>query len=394
VRTYSLRHLSDHVLLRRLTRLVKHDRHITAAILAHIAEVEARKLYLAAAYPSMYSYCVGELRLSEDAAYKRIRAARAARRFPQIFEALAEGRMHLSGLVLLVPFLTEGTHADLLKAAEHKTKSEIERLVADRFPRPDLPTRIDALELAPGPVMNALELAPGPVDAGLVSNSTATPGLHSSLMTMPFADKTQLAPGPVMSGLVSASVVNPPARVAPLSPQKYGLQVTIRAETHEYLREAQDLLGHQVAPGDVAEVLHRALRLYVTALKRQKFAETSSPRPARESKTPRHIPAHVKRSVWERDGAQCTFTNDTGQRCPATSHLEFDHADPVGRGGEATVESIRLRCRAHNQYIAERVFGEEFMNRKREAARKAAITRERSAQTLTRCAGPRARAGT
>src|SRR5438093_6419035 len=99
--SYSLSHLSDRALLRDLSALVARDRATTAALLAHIAEVDARRLYLPAAHPSMYAYCVHELRLSEDAAFKRIRAARAARQFPALFAALAEGRLHLSGVALL-----------------------------------------------------------------------------------------------------------------------------------------------------------------------------------------------------------------------------------------------------------------------------------------------------
>src|SRR6266536_6564768 len=99
--TYSLSHLSDSVLLRDLAALVAHDRATTARLLAHLAEVDERRLYLPAAYPSMYAYCVGELRLCEQAAFKRIRAARTARQFPAVFPALAEGRLHLSGVVLL-----------------------------------------------------------------------------------------------------------------------------------------------------------------------------------------------------------------------------------------------------------------------------------------------------
>src|SRR5262245_6582671 len=69
--TYSLTHLSDGALLRDMAALVAQDRTTTAALLAHLAEVDARKLYLPAAYPSMFAYCVGELRLSEEAAFKR-----------------------------------------------------------------------------------------------------------------------------------------------------------------------------------------------------------------------------------------------------------------------------------------------------------------------------------
>jgi CRISPR/Cas system Type II protein with McrA/HNH and RuvC-like nuclease domain len=75
--------------------------------------------------------------------------------------------------------------------------------------------------------------------------------------------------------------------------------------------------------------------------------------------------------VQERDGGRCAFVSDAGKRCAETRFLEFDHIDPVARGGEATVENLRLVCSAHNRYAAERVFGAEFMSRKREEARRA-----------------------
>ncbi len=134
MRNYSLSHLSDADLLRGLATLVAKDRATTAEMLAHIAEVDERKLYLPAAHDSMFSYCVHELRLSEDAAYKRIQAARVAREFPAIFEALADGRLHLTAVNLLAPYLTRENAAELIQAAAGKTKSEIDRLLAERFP--------------------------------------------------------------------------------------------------------------------------------------------------------------------------------------------------------------------------------------------------------------------
>src|SRR5258705_6985371 len=97
---YALAHLSDAALLRELAALVAGDRITTASLLAHIAEVDARRLYVPAGYPSMYAYCVEELRLSEDAAFRRIRAAPAARRFPSLPELAAEGRVHLAAVSL------------------------------------------------------------------------------------------------------------------------------------------------------------------------------------------------------------------------------------------------------------------------------------------------------
>jgi hypothetical protein len=116
VKTYSLAHVSDQALLRDLASVVAHERGATAVVLAHIAEVDRRKLHVPAGYPSMYLYCVHVLRLSEEAAFKRIHAARAARRFPAIFTALAAGRLHLSAVVMLAPHLTEGSACAALGA--------------------------------------------------------------------------------------------------------------------------------------------------------------------------------------------------------------------------------------------------------------------------------------
>jgi len=81
------------------------------------------------------------------------------------------------------------------------------------------------------------------------------------------------------------------------------------------------------------------------------------------------VPAAVKRAVWRRDGGRCSFVGANGRRCGSRDFLEFDHVDPVARGGKATVERVRIRCRAHNDLEAERTFGASFMARKRIGAK-------------------------
>src|ERR1043166_3693999 len=137
---FSLSHLSDHVLLRDLATSVKQDRVTTAMMLAQIAEVDERRLYRPAAYESMYLYCLHELQTSEETALRRIRVARTARQFPAIFPALADGRLHMTAVLLLAPHLAPENWSDLLAAASHKTKAEIDLVLAERFPKPDLPT--------------------------------------------------------------------------------------------------------------------------------------------------------------------------------------------------------------------------------------------------------------
>jgi hypothetical protein len=143
---YQPSHLADHVLLRDLVALASQDRAATASLLAHLAEVDTRKLYRPAAYPCLRSYCMGELRLSKEAANKRIRAARTARRFPGIFPAIAAGRLSLNSVILLAAHLTEENAGELLSAAEDRSRDELERLIADRFPSADAPTRLESLD--------------------------------------------------------------------------------------------------------------------------------------------------------------------------------------------------------------------------------------------------------
>ena len=347
---YSLTHVPDPALLRGLRALVAQDRATTAMLLAHLAEVDARRLYAPAGYPSMFAWCVEELRLSEEAACRRIRAARTARRFPVVYGQLADGRLHLTAVVLLAPHLTPENADELLAAATHQSKAGIEQLIAEHFPRPDLPARIEAL-------------AP-PLTVGLPSPVTVSlaPGESPSPVTVDLAPDEP--PSPV--------TVRP--RVAPLAPGRYGLQFTVAQGTYDKLRYAQALLGHEVPSGEVTEVLDRALDALIGQLERRKFAATGRPssRPRRPSANRRHVPAEVRRAVWQRDGGQCTYVSVAGHRCEARTRLEFDHIEPVARGGQSTVNGVRLRCRAHNQHAAECAFGADFMSRKREAAQRAA----------------------
>ena len=148
-------------------------------------------------------------------------------------------------------------------------------------------------------------------------------------------------------------------------------------------------------------MLKQALALLVGQLEKQKYAATARPRtssqdapesavndaapgnprdassqsaaagPRETVAGSRHIPAAVKRAVRKRDGEQCTFVSEDARRCPARRMLEFDHIEPVARGGASTVANVHLVCRAHNQHAAENAFGIEFMERKRAEADRA-----------------------
>ena len=359
MKSWSRSHLADHEVVRTFTYTVVRDCATTAELLADLGELDARRLYVPAGYTSMHAYCTSAHHMSEGTAFKRIRVARTARQFPVLFDPLAQGRLNLSGVILLAPHLTAETADELIAAATHRTRDEIELLLAGRFPKPDVATTVVAI--AP-----ATDLLGADADAsGACQLSPGTVG-----MTSP-----QQAPGPVDA---SASR----AKVTPLAPQRFALQVTIGQEAHDLLSRAQNLLAHAVPPGDVGEVFLLAMRVLVKDLEKRKFAATDNPRtcPARRTASPRDIPAAVQRAVWERDGGQCAFVSASGHRCEARRHIDFDHVEPVARGGEATTANIRLLCSVHNQLAADLAYGKGFMDEKRsEAQRRAADAKAQKA---------------
>ncbi len=358
---YALAHLTDSALLHDLKSLVSQDRATTAMLVAHLGEVDARRLYAPAGYPSLFAWCIGELHFSEEATCRRIRAARVARQYPTVFDMLADGRLHLTAVDLLAPHLTDENARELLSAATHKSRAGIERLLAERFPRPDLPTLIAPL----APSSYGDQLSPGRVIfTGSEHACPATGELEMSSHVMAGPESAGSAAGtaPANSFPSPATVMH---KVAPLAPERYAVQFTVDQATRDDLAYAQALLGHVVPNGDVAEVFARALKALIAKLEQQKFAQTDRPRRCHASDNARHVPADVKRAVWERDGGRCTFVGENGHRCESRTRLEFDHVEPVAQGGHATVAGLRLRCRAHNQYEAERAFGRDFMNAKR-----------------------------
>src|ERR687892_1363688 len=140
--------LSDADLLAAVPRLAARERDATVALIAHLAELDARRLYLAEGCSSLFTYCTQVLHLSEHAAYGRIEAARAVRRYPVLLEQLTDGSVTLTTVGLLTAHLTPENHRELLERARHKSKREVEELVARLRPQPPVPSAVRRLPTA------------------------------------------------------------------------------------------------------------------------------------------------------------------------------------------------------------------------------------------------------
>jgi hypothetical protein len=412
----SLQSIPDDELLQRLAELMGQSRRVEAEIVAHIAEVDERRLYAREAFPSMFAYCTDVLHLSEAEAYLRISAARASREHPMLLTMLADGRLHLTAIAKLAPHLTRENRDRLLERATHRSKRQIEEQIAEIAPRPDVPVVVRKLperRMRPtagllvtpnrgeGPMLElgqdpTLGLRPdgvaapeqGPVhelgpDAVVASEpgrlrSAAAVG-HGALYTHFLAAAAHAPAVAAPASPVSRSVVQP------LSPGRYKVQFTASAEFHQKLERLRALMGSRVPDGDLAVVIEQAVTEKLERLEASRFARTRAPRkdPAeteelsrfvlvpervrkmttrtRLSPSSRHIPAAVRRAVHERDGGRCRFVDERGRRCPERDRLEFHHRHPFGLGGDHSVANVELMCRAHNAHLAECDYGREAM---------------------------------
>ncbi|HYJ33446.1 MAG TPA: HNH endonuclease, partial [Candidatus Binatia bacterium] len=286
---------------------------------------------------------------------------------------------------------------ELVEAATHRSKRDVESMIGARFPEalPEASASATIRRVAPAPVTERAEPAllfdpicsdvpcreqsllgpistPSTGDDAKAGESVSTRHKLRSPGNVKFDLPPEDSEGETCSTPVETSNEAQPAPGRPADvrapSERFLVRLTIARATHDKLREAQALLSHAVAPGDVAEVLDRALDLLLVHLRKRKVGSGRRERPRSSGHLGgegRHIPAEIRRAVWERDEGRCTFVSAEGHRCAERGSLEFDHIEPAARGGKATVENVRLLCRAHNQLEAERAFGPAFMNRKR-----------------------------
>jgi hypothetical protein len=320
-----------------------------ARVVAHLAEVDARRLHLLGGR-SLFEYCLARLGLSESEAFYRICAARAGRRFPVVFELLERRELHLTTVALIAKRLTPENHLELLAEVRGKSKREVLEVLARRWPREAVASHVRRL--------------------------------------------------PVRSGMVAAG---PSGTLEPLADDSYCLQLHVDAALREKLELARDLMSHTNPSGDLAVVVARALDALLDKLRARRFGQPKrsvhtqdserergtgarllgeddrrcsdegatkreheaaisagepSSRPSDEApRRRRHVAHAVRRQVWERDGVCCSYVAPDGHRCEERAFLELDHRQAWAKGGGESVENLRVLCRAHNRLRAEREFG-------------------------------------
>ncbi len=311
--------LSNEELLGAIRALIKKSGCIEADLLVHLGELDERSLYLAQSFSSMFVYCVEGLGFSEDATYNRIGVARAGRRWPALIEAVRSGKIHLAGMRLLVPHLTEENHGDLLAQAAGKSKRQIDQMIARLFPKPPVPATIRKVPSLPSPALSMLPRVALCVPPEL---ELSMPAGHTPPS---FARRVQPQPA-----------------IRPLAEDAYKIQFTASRAFREKLKQTQELLRHRIPDGDLAAVFEAALDLLIHQVKKERFAVGRKARPAPQTgpvapkveghRPTRHIP----------DQSSAPFTNAMAGAAPSLTKTAADAAR-LARSSSTTSMASRVR---------------------------------------------------
>jgi hypothetical protein len=405
-----LAHLSNSELLANTRGLVGKSNQVFAALLAHLAEVDARGLHRTRACASLYTYCIYELRFSEDAAARRAGAAKLVKRFPLLLGAIANGELHLTGLLLLGPHLTAENIVEVLGRAKYRTKKELGKLVRELHPLPLVPDLVEPLRPLPAslrrPTWEQFVSAYAPAVRELPSGQRPSDWAnHEGDATL--TSEATVEPVSSTSSLPAPARVERPwlARPSVTGPQQYQVQFSTTEEHVQLIERAKALLARQARGKSLGELHLQAMKLLVAALEKQKFATTERPRkrgaaptralPENSTTRPqspthepaprqrgRHVPAEVRRAVFERDGAQCSYVDERGERCREMRDLELHHRQPFGKRGPHTVENVTVHCSAHNALAAELDFGRQYMAERRDPLRHESLASEERATSV------------
>ncbi|GEJ56829.1 HNH endonuclease [Anaeromyxobacter diazotrophicus] len=339
-------------LSRLLADLLRREQHALADFLVALSAFDRERRWLELGYTSCFYFLHRELGLSKGAAFYRKTAAELLQSYPELIEPLRDGRLCLSNVAELAKVITPENRAEVVPRFFHASKQEAKEVAAELRPAEVAPRR---------EVVTAVRCSAARAAPELVSAAVAAP---ASAPAAPQAKAVDFAQAVHPENQPERVAAPSPDEIEPLTAELRRLHFTVSKRFLAKLAAARDALSHSHPGASTEAVLEAGLDLLLAAKAKRKGL-VAKPRETapRLSSRPRHTPAAVKRAVWARDGGCCQWPVASGGVCGSTTRLELDHVLPVARGGESTVENLRVVCRVHNQLAAREFFGVARMAR-------------------------------
>lgn len=312
--------MSDNELHVSAVQTAEKERKITLALLRHLNEIERRHLYSKFSVSSLHAYCVKELKMDDGAAGRRISAARLLRELPAVEEKILSGSVSLTNVAQAGIFLRKEARngnsfsldekRNLLFELEDKSTREVDRILMSKSDQPEIHFK---------------------ERVSLKTETTTEVRLYFDEETMAALNRlkeiwSHAIPHAGFADLIKRAATEAVAKHDPFK-KKLKVEKAQRAESLEQEKSSDQFSAES----------------------------TSAPKSDLTN-------AEIKRVIWKRDEAQCTFVDPrTGELCASRRFVEEDHIVPNAFGGDYSVDNIRLRCRTHNQRHAIDSFGHAKM---------------------------------
>lgn len=295
-----LNELTNQILVAALKSFKGQENSVQAHIIRYLSEFDNRKLYRDLGYSSLFTYCTETLGYSAGAAYTRVQAARCLKDNPEIFELIRDGKVTICSVAEIAKIKVQSVKSEIIQEAIGKSKEEVKMLTIPHLPVEEIKREV---------------ITP--------KNVEVAPDLFSE----------------------------PSQTESPLNQKetRFNFSIEVDGDFMRLYNEAKALVGHVPAN----EVFKRALKGFIekkTEAPKRRVAESQG------RSLSRYISKADRFEVRKRDGGRCTYIAPDGKRCSERHGLEFDHIMPFGKGGDNSVQNIRLLCRAHNQLHAENCY--------------------------------------
>ncbi len=348
----SLEGLTTEALDRSAEQLVREEKRNVALVIAHIAEISRRKADLECGYTNVFEYCVKRLRLSEGSVALRLQVANVSRRFPQLLMALADNRISLTVAGHLAPHLSEDNVEKVIADCDGMTKRAVEEYLVEVRPKPVFKPSIRKRPSS----SKESEKAPAEEQKEALRN-----------------EETLSPPPPSPS----------PSLLEPARTDVFNFRFSADGDFKEKFERLAEVLGVENPLKNMAKVFERAVDISLEKKDPKKKLERrlekerklgAAPEKSRpdeisetgeeENAKSRYIPSGVRERVFECAGYQCQFRAADGTRCSSRTGLEIDHERPFAIYRSHEEGHLRVLCKRHNLFQAERVYGAAFIQAK------------------------------
>jgi hypothetical protein len=351
----------------RLQDLLRREHDALAEFLLALAAFDRRRAWAELGHASLFAFLHRDLRLSKGAAFYRATAAGLVQRFPDVVAPIRQGELCLTTVAEVARVLTPENVGEVLPQFFGLSHREAQALAAELQPREAPPIRDVVTVSRRAAAAPAFALAcPTEPDLGQkVSRETSAPAASASL-----GDRRDQ---PATAAAVPPPTPAPrPEAVEPLTAELTRIHVTLPRRVLDKVEAARAALSHSQPGAGLAEIIEAGIDLLLERHAKRKglVRPRSEPRPSAD---PEHVPAHVRREVWKRDGGRCQHPVASGGSCGSTLRVELHHVTSRHRGGPTAAENLTTLCGFHHDAETRREFGDALVDEIRRNNRRRAV---------------------